>query len=318
MKSATPKVLHRDRRAQPARARPAPLPALEPDHLAVVVGHGPGRRSPRTSAEVAAGRACRRRPGRAARHRPRRPGRARALPRRTSTGHRRRARTATSRCCRPRRSPALVEHARARRRRGHRAHRASVADPTGYGRIVRDADGAVAGDRRAAGRDRRAARRSPRSTRGIYAFDAGGPRATRCGRLGHRQRPGRGVPHRRRRRSPRADGRRVGALRRRTTCGRPRASTTGSSWPRSARELNRPDPRALDARGVDHRRPGDAPGSTSTSSSPRTSTLLPGIQLHGATAVGDGRGDRPGHARSTDIEVGAGAERRAHPRRAAR
>ena len=48
---------------------------------------------------------------------------------------------------------------------------AVVADPTGYGRIVRDADGTVSGIVEQKDADRRAAR-DPRDQRGVYAFDA--------------------------------------------------------------------------------------------------------------------------------------------------
>ena len=90
---------------------------------------------------------------------------------------------------------------------------ALVADPTGYGRIVRDADG---GSRPAS-----SSRRTPPTTSGpireinsgVYAFDAAALRAG-AGPAGHRQRAGRGVPHRRARHrcAPRRPGRRASSV----------------------------------------------------------------------------------------------------------
>ena len=73
-----------------------------------------------------------------------------------------------------------------------------LADPTGYGRIVRDDDGAVVGDRRAEGRHRRAARRSRDQLRHLRLRRRRSC-ATALGPARHRQRAGRGLPHRRRR-----------------------------------------------------------------------------------------------------------------------
>ena len=80
-----------------------------------------------------------------------------------------------------------------------------VADPFGYGRIVRDADGAVTAIVEEKDADRRAGARSARSTAAIFAFDGGVPR--RRARPDHqRQRQGRVLPHRRASAIARADG----------------------------------------------------------------------------------------------------------------
>ena len=57
------------------------------------------------------------------------------------------------------------------------------------------------------------------------------------------------------------------------------------------------------------------PGSTPTWCSPQDVTLLPGVQLLGATVVGRGRGHRPGH-HAQGLRDRRGARGRAHPRRA--
>ena len=83
---------------------------------------------------------------------------------------------------------------------------AVLDDPTGYGRVVRD--GRRRGDR--ASSSRRTPTAEQRAVReinsGVYAFDAGRP-ARRPRPARHRQRAGRGVPHRRARPRP---GRRAG------------------------------------------------------------------------------------------------------------
>ena len=129
----------------------------------------------------------------------------------------------------------------------------TLPDPTGYGRILRDADGAVAGDRRAEGRHRRAAGRSPRST---PASTPSTPTVLReaLAQVGTdnaqgekyltdvlaiargRRAAGRRAPHR----GPLADR------------GRQRPGPAGPA----RRRAEPPDRRALDARRRDGRRPG--------------------------------------------------------------
>ena len=296
MKSATPKVLHPIGGRTPARPRRSPPPGpLEPEHLVVVVGHerDAGRRAPAPSVD---------------------PGRASSPSRTSSQGHRPRRRSARSRPC-PATStapslvtygdvPLLTRRDAARARRAHHAARGSavtvltadVADPTGYGRIVRDADGA----RRRRSSSRRTPTDEQRAIReinsGIYAFDAAVLRdALAAGR--HRQRPGRAVPHRRRRPSPARTAGRVGAHAHRRRAGRPRASTTASSSPRSARELQPPHRRALDARRRHRRRPGDHLDRRRRRRSRPTSRSCPAPSCTARPRSRRGRRRRPGHAR---------------------
>ena len=106
-----------------------------------------------------------------------------------------------------------------------------VADPFGYGRVVRDDEGDVEAiveekdaTRRAA-RDPRDQLRHPRLRRRLPRRGAAADR--------QRQRQGRVLPHRRRASSPATTGCTSAPTRSTTSC-RPRAPTTGSSSPRSA------------------------------------------------------------------------------------
>ena len=180
--------------------------------------------------------------------------------------------TATCRCCGPRRSAALVDGARG----GGAAATvlaAEVPDPTGLGRIVRDADGRLEqiveerdADRGAAG-DPGDQRRHLRVRRG--------PAARGAGQALHRQRPGRGVPDRRLR--PARLGRRAGRRARgRRTTSRRWAATTGWSWPRCAGCC--------------------ATGSTRRGCATGVSLLDPATTWIDVTVdAGPGRGDRPEH-----------------------
>ena len=174
----------------------------------------------------------------------------------------------------------------------------ACADPSGYGRIVRDAGRRRRGDRRAEGRDRRSSGRSARSTRGISPSTRRSC-ATRCRRsatttprasttsptssaIARERRPDRSAPTRS------------------TTCCRPRASTTASSSPRSARELNRriarPAGCATASRSID---PATTWIDVDVALGPDV-TLLPGTQLLGATVVGEDAVIGPDtHARRT-------------------
>ena len=143
-----------DRRPHPASPTRSPRrPPCEPDHLVVVVGHG---RDQVTShlAEVAPNATAvvqdqQRGTGHAVAVRARGAARARRHRRRDlrrrPAAHRR---DAASRCSTP--TPTQGNAVT--------VLTAAVADPTGYGRIVRDDRPASSSDRRAEGRDRRAAR----------------------------------------------------------------------------------------------------------------------------------------------------------------
>ena len=191
MKSALPKVLHPLLGRTPARSRAGRRRAA---------GRGPHRRrgrarrrpGPRAPGRGRAGRHAGA-PGRAARHRARRPDRAGGGAGRGR--HRRRASTATCRCCAPRRWPRWSRRTRTPARRRpcwpprcptRPASAGSCGTPTG-----------------AAGRRSSRSATPPRQQRaireinaGIYAFDAA-RLARGAGQAHHRQRPGRGVPHRR-------------------------------------------------------------------------------------------------------------------------
>ena len=151
--------------------------------------------------------------------------------------------------------------------RWSRAHEAAGAAATVLTAEVRRPDrarpdrprprtAALERDRRGARRDRR---RSARSARSTPASTRSTPRLLRAGagQADHRQRPGRGVPHRRRRPARRGRARRSRAHRRRRRrrdarlqrpgragrrCGRCCATGSTTSWMRA---------------GVTHRRPGD-------------------------------------------------------------
>ena len=159
MKSSIPKVLHQVGGRAPRAPRRRGRRALEPEHLVVVVGHGRDQ----VTAHLPRSRpsASHRRPGPAARHRPRR-ATARSKPCRRSTG----TVVVTYGDV-----PLLTADTLARPARRARGHgnavtvlTAVLADPTGYGRIIRDADGAVDAHRRAEGRHRASSARSARST----------------------------------------------------------------------------------------------------------------------------------------------------------
>ena len=302
MKSATPKVLHPiggrtlvGHAIAAARAAPARAPR--------------GRRAPRA------------RPGRRARRRgrPRRPSsptrtrsRAPAAPSSapstpcppTSTAPCS-SRTATCRCSPARRSRAFVA--------AHAASGSAVTVLTADARRPVRLRPDPARRRRAASRrssSRRTPRREQRAIReinsGIYAFDADVP-ARGAGRGRHRQRPGRVVPHRRRRASPAAAGLRGAArtsiddvwqtegVNDRVQLAAPRrASSTAASssgWMRDGVTIIDPATTWIDA----------------DVELGRDVTILPGTQLLGATVVGDGRRRSARTRTLKDVEVGDGA-----------
>ena len=151
---------------------------------------------------------------------------------------------------------------------------AQVPDPTGYGRIVRDADGvgrrrsSSTGRRRRAAGDHRDQLRHLRLRRRACC-------ATALAELDTDNAQGELLPDRRARARPRTTAEPVARLRRPTTCGRPRASTTGSSCRRMNAELNRRILRALDAGRGDRASTRRPPGCTPRSTSPPTSPCCP-------------------------------------------
>ena len=167
---------------------------------------------------------------------------------------------------------------------------ADVAAPAGLGRVVRAADGSVAGDRRGQGRRRPSSSRSPRST----AASTPSTRrrwAARSARLTHGQRPGRGVPHRRRRPAAgrRADRGGVPDRRRRRGARRQRPGPARLRRRRPARPRRRAAGMRVGVTVVD-------PASTWIGPDVELEpdvTLLPGVQLHGRTVVRVRRPDRP-------------------------
>ena len=128
---------------------------------------------------------------------------------------RRRARAQRRRAAARRRDPRRPRRGAPRRRgRGDRAHAPIVDDATGYGRIVRDADGAV--DRIVEQKDATAdEHRDRRDQRGHLRLPASPRCATHLAARRHRQRAGREVPHRCRRRCCATRGCRGRGVRRR-------------------------------------------------------------------------------------------------------
>ena len=285
MKSATPKVLHRIGGRSLLGHALAAARALDPSTSSSSCGTS-ATGSPRTCARstptaVVADQDERQR------HRPRRRVRrsaplGRAAPAPWSSP------TATCRCSTARRCASCVAaHHAAAAPRVTVAHRARSPTPPATAGSCADAAGDVAAHRRAEGRRRR---RSARSARSTPASTPSTPRVLRdaLGRIGTDNAQGEeyltDVLGDRAR--PTAAG--VGAVRDRRRRGRSRASTTACSWPRSAPSSTAASLERLDARRRDGRRPGDAPGSTSTAELAPDVTLLPGTQLHGATVVGAG------------------------------
>ena len=153
--------------------------------------------------------------------------------------------------------------------------------------------------RGAEGRHRREQREITEINSGIYAFD-GAPAARRARPGGHRQRPGREVPDRCRRHRPRPRPDAC-APTSSTTCGRPRASTTGCSSPASAPSSTAVVVEALMRAGVTIVDPATTWIDADVSIG-RDSVVRPGCQLLGATTIGAQAETRPGR----------------HPRRRAR
>ena len=287
MKSATPKVLH------PIGGR-------------ALVGHAI-RAARATGAEHVGGRrAARARPGR----RPRAP---RSTPtcviadqdevkgtgRAVECGLRRAAR----RACTGTVARHLRRRAAAHRRDAARAHRrprrerqrrhvvtAHLADPTGYGRIVRDADGRV--ERIVEQKDATDGERAiPEINSGIYAFDAAVLRDALAQRR-HRQRAGREVPHRRRAPSPGAGGRPVRAhVARRPLAdrGRQRPGAARGPGPRA----QPPDRRGRMRAGVDDRRPRHHVDRRRRHASARTPRCCPAPSCSAPRTIGADAVDRP-------------------------
>ena len=124
--------------------------------------------------------------------------------------------------------------------------------PDGYGRVVRDADGAVVRVvETKAGRREPEELRDPRGQRGRLRLRGGRP-ARRAAPAERRERPGRALPAARARSASRRGG--TVAAHRWTTSGWCSASTTAPRSRRCARSRSG-DPRAAHARRVAHRRP---------------------------------------------------------------
>ena len=301
MRSATPKVLHRARRPLDARPRPRRGRAAGARHTLVVVGAG------RDQVEEHLADDRRRAPCAVVQEEQRGSGHAAAVAL-ARCPDARRARccssTATSRCCA---ADTLADARRAHRGRRHaadRAHRRGRRPRPGYGRIVRDADGVVPAIVEEKDADPTRARHR-RDQRRDLRLRRRGARARRSARVGHRQRAGRAVPHRR----PRAARRRRRAGRRRR---RPptAADVAGLQRPRAARRppahAQRPRARRADARRRRRSSTRPRPGSTSTAELAPDAVLQPGTQLLGATAVARGAVVGP-DTTLIDCEVGEGA-----------
>ena len=290
MRSAVPKVLHPiGGRSLLGHAVHA-VAELDPEQLVVVLGPrrrpGPGGRH--RARRRAGPPGHRRRAGAAAGHRPRGAVRARraaaaASPAPCSSP------TATCRCCPPTRSPRCMAE--------HTASGAAVtlvttelADPTGYGRVVRETDGTVT--RIVEQADATAEERAIREVNsGVYAFDGAFLDRRARAALDDEQ-PGRALPHRphqdrarRRRRGARRDlPRRVAGARRQ----RPRPAR------RAGRRAQPQAAGAVDAlRRHGGRSPHDLGGRPGAAGARRRAA--PG---HAAARRHDGRrrrGDRAGH-----------------------
>ena len=303
MRSATPKVLH------PLCGRPMllhvvdALVALPLERIVVVVGHGAERVTKTLQEQLASDMPIEfveqrvptrhRRRGQRGAHRLRLRPRPRGRPARRA---RRRPAPAArdARPARPRAPPG--------RRRRHAAHR-RVADPTGYGRIVRDEKGRVDHIVEQTDADRRRAR----DRRGEHVDLLLPPRPARAGAAAAepRERAGRVLPDRRRggaapgrARRPRRRGR--GPHRRRFT------STTGPSSPRPRRSSGPASTHRWMREGVTMVDPARTYVDTTVELEPDV-RLLPGTILEGRTVIGRGLGDRPRHP-----------ARRHHRRRATR
>ena len=209
---------------------------------------------------------------------------------------------ATRRCCGPTTIAALVDAHRASRRGLHRAHRPP--------RRPRPATAGSCGARttRSSGSSSRptprpTSWRSTRSTPSIYCFRRSllAPGAA-SGQP--RERAGRVLPDRRRRRAPRRRLPGVGALDRRRGRGRA-ASTTGCSWRPRRPSCGAARTSAGCAPGVTMVDPA-APTSTPRSQLAPDVTLFPGTILQGQTVVGE-RCEIGPDTRLVDCMVGADA-----------
>ena len=290
MQLGPPQGAARDGRAHAARPRARRGRPAGRRHHAGRGRRTAGTRSPPTSPRSRRTR-CRVVQDRAARHRARRPGRA-ARPRRTSTGTVAACCPATPRCCAPRRCAGWSRSTRAAAP-SRPCSPPSLPDPTGYGRVLRGADGAVARDRRAQDADRRAAGRR-RDQHRACTRSRPAPLRGRAGPAVHRQRPGRGVPDRRRRpvRRGRAHRRRAasptrsrppGVNDRVQLAGRaPGATTTGcsSAWMRAGVTVLDPATTWIDADvelGAGRRRCGPACSCTARTTVARRRRGRPGL-----------------------------------------
>ena len=135
----------------------------------------------------------------------------------------------------------------------------TLADPTGYGRVLRTQDREVIGIVEQSRRHAGPSRRSREVNAGVYAFDAADA-ALGAEPASLRQRAARALPDRRHRDRPLRRAHRAGQTRRRQRRWSP-VSTTASSWPNWA-----PSSTAASSPGI------SAPASRSSTPPPRGST----------------------------------------------
>ena len=311
MRSATPKVLH-DIGGRPCRPRAGRGPRARARALVVVVGTS-ATRSPRTSRGRIPTRSSRTRTSQG--HRPRGACGLAALGDASQDGVRAGTVVVTYGDV-PLLDPATLRDLVA----GHEEPAAAVtvltaevADPTGYGRICATTP--------ARSRRSSSTRTPPRTQRGDPRDQL---RHLRLRRRGcsptrwpdrHGQRPGRGCTSPTSWRSPRADGRRVGAVPAEDVWqiegvnDRVQLAALGA-------ELNRRMLDGVDARRRHRRRPGDHLDRRRRSSSSRTSPCCPAPSCTGAPRSRRGAEVGP-DTTLIDCEVGRGRRRRPHARRPA-
>ena len=203
---------------------------------------------------------------------------------------------------------------------------ARLDDPTGYGRVVRDARGDV--DRIVEQRDADARRARDRRGQPVDLLLPPRPPRARAAAPQPRERPGRVLPHRRRRRAAPGRAPRRGHRGRRRHRGARRSTTAPSSPTAEAAAAPPHQRRSGCARASPWSTP-PAPTSTPPSSSSPTCGSCPGTMLSGHHGRAHGLGGRPRqparrHASSGSGAVGApdrrprGGDRRRRHRRPVR
>ena len=302
MRSATPKVLHAIGGRTLLGHVLAAAGTLDPEHLVVVVGHGREAVAEHLAAVAPDGPAGR--PGGAARHRARRPGRPGGAARR-STGTV--VVVAGDTPLLTGRDPGPA--GRRPRRRGRPPPPCSSAvldDPTGLRPDPARRRRRGGGHRRAEGR-RRGPARGPRDQQRDLRLRRRRPAPRRWPSSTTRQRPGRGVPHRRRSASCAPQGRPVAARRRGRPARDPRASTTACSSPRPAGCCATGSSRRWMRDGRHRRRPGDHLDRRRRRARPRRRRAARTPSCSARPLVGRRRRGRPGHHPAPTAVVGEGA-----------